>query len=288
MLNMLTTMLWGGTLKGEERRHVGHEFKQVVDEVNDLMGKSNISDLLPFLAWFDLQGMELIASWLDRIFESTINERVKLDGAGSERDQQETQDFLQVQLQLRDRGDPKMPLTTTHIKALFMDIILVGTDTISATFEWAMTEMMKHPEIMKKVQEELETVVGKNNSVEEAHLPKLHYLNAVVKETLRLHPAALLLVPRRSSESCVVGGYTIPKGTLVFVNAWAIQRDPKVWENPLEFKPERFMRGTSKWDYSGNDFRYIPFGSGRRTCAGIGIVVMMLPYFLASFVHLFE
>ncbi|KAF6168575.1 hypothetical protein GIB67_005187 [Kingdonia uniflora] len=209
MLNMLTTMLWGGTLKGEERRHVGHEFKQVVDEVNDLMGKSNISDLLPFLAWFDLQGMELVASWLDRIFESTINERMKLDGAGSERDQQETQDFLQVQLQLRDRGDPKMPLTTT-----------------------------------------LSECSGERD--------------------IAVAPCSTAL------------------GTLVFVNAWAIQRDPKVWENPLEFKPERFMRGTSKWDYSGNDFRYIPFGSGRRTCAGIGVVVMMLPYFLASFVHLFE
>ncbi|KAF6168576.1 hypothetical protein GIB67_005188 [Kingdonia uniflora] len=294
MLNMLTSMLWGGTLKGEERKNIGREFKQVVEEIIKLLGILNISDFLPILARFDIQGIEhqtkRVALWLDRIFESTINKRIELDrGVGDgEHDQQETHDFLEVLLHLKDREDPKTPFTITHLKALFSDIVVAGTDTTSTTFEWAMTEMMNNPKIMKKVQDELEKVVGRNNFVEEADLPQLHYLNAVVKETLRLHPAVPLLIPRCPSESCIVGGYTIPKGAQVLVNAWAIQRDPEVWENPLKFEPERFLRGTSKWDFKGNDFRYIPFGSGRRICAGIGVVERMLPHVLASFVHLFE
>ncbi|KAF6166239.1 hypothetical protein GIB67_031023 [Kingdonia uniflora] len=168
------------------------------------------------------------------------------------------------------------------------NIVVAGPDTISITIEWVMTEIMKHPNIMKEVHKELEKVVGRNTQVEEYHTPKLHYLNAVVKETLRLHPVGPILIPHRSSESCIVGGYTIPKDTNVHVNVWAIQRDPEIWENPLEFKPERFLSGTGKSDCSGNDFTYMPFGSGRRVCAGISLVERMLPHVLASMLHLFE
>ncbi|KAF6166957.1 hypothetical protein GIB67_030650 [Kingdonia uniflora] len=294
MLNLITSMLWGGTLKGDERRSIGQEFKKVVEEVIELVGKSNISDLVPILARFDIQGIQhrtkRASLWLDHIFESMINQRNKLgQSEGADKGNcKETKDFLEVLLQLKDQGDRKTPFTITHLKALFTDIVVAGTDTTSTTFDWAMTEMMKHPEIMKKVQEELEMVVGRNYMVDEAHLPNLPYLNAVVKETLRLHPAVPLLVPRRSSESCIVAGYTVPKGSRVLVNAWAIQRDPEVWENPLKFEPERFLRGTSKWDFSGNDFRYIPFGSGRRICPGIAMAEKMLPYVLASLLHLFD
>lgn len=165
-------------------------------------------------------------------------------------------------------------------------MVVGGTDTTSNTLEFAIAEMMNKPEVMKKAQQELDMVVGKDSIVEESHIYKLPYLSAVIKEVMRLHPILPLLVPHCPSETCVVGGYTIPKGVRIFVNVWAIHRDPFVWENPLEFDPERFLSGT--WDYSGNNFNYFPFGSGRRMCAGIAMAERMGLFFLATLIHSFE
>lgn len=157
------------------------------------------------------------------------------------------------------------------------------------TVEWVMAELLKHPKIMKNAKEELNNVVGRNKNVEKSHISRLPYLGAILKETLRLNPVGPLLASRCPSSSCNVRGYVIPKGAQVFVNAWAIQRDPKYWDNPLEFQPERFLQGTTnKADFIGNDFRYIPFGSGRRRCVGIPLAERMVPYALASLLHLLE
>lgn len=165
-------------------------------------------------------------------------------------------------------------------------MVVGGTETTSNTVEFALAEMMNKPEILKKAQQELETVVGKDNIVEESHINKLPYLYAIMKEVLRLHPTLPLLIPRCPSESCVIGGYMVPKGARMFINAWAIHRDPTIWENPLEFRPERFL--DSKWDYNGNDFNYLPFGSGRRICAGLAMAERMFMFLLASLVHSFD
>lgn len=165
-------------------------------------------------------------------------------------------------------------------------MVVGGTETSSNTVEYALAEMMNKPKILKKVQQELETVVGKDNIVEESHISNLPYLYTVMKEVLRLHPALPLLVPHCPSTTSNVAGYTIPKGSRVFVNVWAIHRDPSIWENPLEFCPERFSDG--KWDYSGNDFNYFPFGSGRRICAGTAMAERMFMYSLASLLHSFD
>lgn len=178
----------------------------------------------------------------------------------------------------------------TNIVLIFnyhkQDMVVGGTDTSSNTIEFAMAEMMHNPEIMKRVQEELEVVVGKDNMVEESHIHKLSYLQAVMKETLRLHPVLPLLVPHCPSETTIVGGYTIPKGSRVFVNVWAIHRDPSIWKKSLEFDPTRFL--DAKLDFSGNDFNYFPFGSGRRICAGIAMAEKTVLHFLATLVHLFD
>lgn len=166
-------------------------------------------------------------------------------------------------------------------------MVVGGTDTTSNTVEFALAEMMNKPQIMKKAQQELDTIVGKNNIVEESHIQKLPYLNAVMKEVLRLHPVLPLMVPHCPSETRVISGYTVPKGARVFVNVWGIHRDPSIWENPLDFLPERFLGGV-KGDYSGNDFNYFPFGSGRRICAGIAMAERMVMFSLASLVHSFE
>ncbi|XP_059641344.1 flavonoid 3'-monooxygenase CYP75B137-like [Cornus florida] len=283
-LNVITSMLWGGTVKGEERASLGAEFKQVAAEITCLMGKPNLSDFYPGLARFDLQGIEKQMNGLvvrfDRMFDIMIDQRLKMDGQGG------TKDFLQFLLQLKDEGDAKTPLTMTHLKALLMDMVLGGTDTVSITVEFATAEMMNKPQVMQKVQQELDSVVGKNNIVEESHIRKLPYLYAVMKETMRLHPALPLLVPHCPIQTCVVGGYTIPKGARVFVNVWAIHRDPLIWENPLEFDPERFLNG--KCDYSGNEFNYLPFGAGRRVCAGTEMAERMFLFSLASILHSFD
>ncbi|GMP95990.1 hypothetical protein CsSME_00044832 [Camellia sinensis var. sinensis] len=151
-----------------------------------------------------------------------------------------------------------------------------------------MAEMMHNTEVMKKVQEELADIVGMNNIVEESHLPKLLYLDVVVKETLRLHPTLPLPVPHFPSQSCVVGGYTILKGTRVFLNVWVMHRDPKILDNPSKFRPERFLGDGSKWDHTGNNFQYLPFGSKRRICAGIPLAEKMVMYVLASLLHPFN
>ncbi|XP_043704205.1 geraniol 8-hydroxylase-like [Telopea speciosissima] len=308
--NIITNMLWGDTLEKEEEWRTTVEVRRVMDRVLMLFGKPNISDLFPALAWLDIQGigrrMKKEISWLDRMLDSVIEERLKRDRErerGSLRregnvDDKQAKDLLQVllkQLNLNLKTKEGVPnnttpiLTISHIKALFLDMMMAGTETTSSTVEWAMAELLKQPHIMKKAQEELEEVVGLNNMVEESHLPKLHYLHGVVKEVLRLHPPGPFLIPRCPSESCTIGGFMIPKGSKVIVNAWAIQRDPMSWDNPLEFQPERFLRsGGDEFDFSGNDFRYIPFGSGRRVCVGIPMAERMVPFLLASVLQSFQ
>ena len=167
-----------------------------------------------------------------------------------------------------------------------------GTDTTTTMVEWTMAELLKNPEAMRKVQQELTQVVGLSNMVEESHLSQLTYLDAAIKETLRLHPILPLLVPRRPSATTTVGRYKVPKGTKIFLNVWTIHRDPAIWEDPLEFRPERFLPNSNdngdKFDYSGNNFHFLPFGSGRRICPGIPLAERMLNYVLASFLHSFE
>ena len=171
-------------------------------------------------------------------------------------------------------------------KILEQDMVVGGSETTSNTMEFALAELINKPQVLQKVQEELQTVVGDDDMVEESHIHKLPYLYAVMKETLRLHAPIPLMVPRCPTETSVVGGYTIPKGARVFINVWSIHRDPSIWERPLEFDPERFL--DDKWDHSGKNFSYLPFGSGRRICAGITMAERMFLLSLASLVHSFN
>ncbi|XP_024992447.1 geraniol 8-hydroxylase-like [Cynara cardunculus var. scolymus] len=287
--NVLTTMVWG------KDNHLGAELQMVVSKIVEMLGRPNLSDFFPFLTWFDLQGVERESKVhfkeLDRVFTSIIDDRIKLNserldvGVGHEG----KKDFLQILLELKDQKDATS-LDITKIKALLTDIMVAGTETTTSVIEWAMTEIMQNRHVMKRVQEGLAEVVGPNNIVEESHLSKLKYLDATVKETLRLHPVVPLLVPRSPSQTCTVGGYTIPKGSTVFVNVWAIHRDPRNWDNPLEFDPERFLteEGMDKYDFKGNNLKFFPFGSGRRLCPGVPLAEKMGMYILASFLHSFD
>ena len=159
-------------------------------------------------------------------------------------------------------------------------------DTSSTALEWAMSELMKHPAVMKKLQQELESVVGLDQMVEESHLDKLEYLDCVVKEALRLHPVGPLLIPHQSVEDSEVGGFHVPKKARVIVNVWAIGRDPDVWADPDCFLPERFIG--SEIDLRGHHFELLPFGAGRRGCPGLQLGLTVVKLVLAQLVHCFD
>jgi cytochrome P450 len=161
-----------------------------------------------------------------------------------------------------------------------------GTNTTNTVLEWAMTELLRHQTIMHKLQDEVRTVVGNKTHVTEEDLVNMNYLKAVIKETLRLHLPVPLLIPRKCMEDIKLDGYDIAAGTHVIINASAIARDPTSWEEPLEFKPERFMN--SSIDFKGLDFELIPFGAGRRGCPGVLFSISVSELVLANLVYQFD
>ena len=172
-----------------------------------------------------------------------------------------------------------------YIFSIYQDLFIGGTDKTSATIEWAMTELLRNPDIMAKAKQELTETIGIGESIQEKDIPRLPYLQAVLKETMRLHPIAPLLLPRFHID-VEVCGYTIPKHTQAIVNAWATARDPMYWDKPTQFKPERFI--DSKVDFRGTNLSFMPFDSGRRICPGLDLAVRMLSLLLASLIHHFN
>ena len=161
-----------------------------------------------------------------------------------------------------------------------------GTDTTFITLDWTKTELIMNPKVMEKAQAEVRSVVGDRIVVQESDLPRLLYMKAVIKEIFRLHPAAPVLVPRESLEDIIIDGYNIPAKTRIYVNAWGMGRDPKLWENPETFEPERFVG--SSIDFKGQDFELIPFGAGRRSCPAIIFGIATVEIALAQLLHSFD
>ncbi|XP_027368868.1 cytochrome P450 71A1-like, partial [Abrus precatorius] len=162
----------------------------------------------------------------------------------------------------------------------------IGTDTTAVTLEWAISELVRNPTIMKKAKEEVRKIIVNKSNIEENDINQMHYLKCVVKETLRLHPPGTLLAPRETISSVKLKGYDVPAKTMVYINAWAIQRDPKFWKSPEEFLPERFEN--SELDFRGQDCQFIPFGFGRRGCPGINFGVTSIEYVLANLLYWFD
>lgn len=167
-------------------------------------------------------------------------------------------------------------------------LILGGTDTITVTLIWGLALLLNNRNALRKVQQELDQQVGRERRVKESDLKSLAYLQAVVKETLRLYPSGPLLVPRLSSQDTTIAGYHVPRGTRLLVNASKLQRDPKVWSDPNEFAPERFLESGRDVDFVGQSFEFIPFGAGRRICPGISFAIQVTQLVLASLLHGFE
>lgn len=170
---------------------------------------------------------------------------------------------------------------------------MAGTDTSSAAMQWAMGELINHPKAFRKLREEINAVVGTNRLVKESDIPNLPYLRAVIKETLRLHPSAPLII-RECAEDCIVNGYTVKSKSRVVINVYAIMRDPDSWTSPDEFIPERFLEsseekiGEHPMEFKGQNFRYLPFGSGRRVCAGASFAMLVMHAAVGSLVQCFD
>ncbi|CAJ1975357.1 unnamed protein product [Sphenostylis stenocarpa] len=292
MLNVCTTNALARVLIGRRVFKDGDggcdpradEFKDMVVELMVLAGVFNVGDFIPSLEWLDLQGVQSKMKKLHKRFDAFLTSIIHDHDTSSI-------SFLSILLSLQNvKDDDGNRLTHTEIKALLLNMFTAGTDTSSSTVEWAVAELIRNPRIMAQVQQELDAVVGRDRSVKEEDLAHLPYLQAVIKETFRLHPSTPLSLPRVSAESCEIFGYHIPKGSTLLVNVWAIARDPKEWTDPLDFKPERFLPGGEKADVDirGNDFEVIPFGAGRRICAGLSLGLRMVQLLTATLAHSFD
>ncbi|CAL0328141.1 unnamed protein product [Lupinus luteus] len=262
-------------------------FHGLLNEAQAMFLTFFVSDYIPFMGWVDkftgsLTRLENIFKELDVFFQEVVDEHLD---PNRERGTKEEEDIVDVLLELKKEGHLSIDLTNDHIKAIIMDILVAATDTSAATSVWAMTGLMKNPRVMKKAQQEIRNLYGKKDFLNEEDIEKLIYLKAVIKETLRFFAPAPL-VPRETNKTITIEGHRIPPKTLVYVNVWAIQRDPETWNDPEEFYPERFLNNDI--DFKGQNFELIPFGAGRRICPGIPLGIAIVKLIVANLVNSFD
>ncbi|XP_010909080.1 cytochrome P450 71AP13 [Elaeis guineensis] len=261
-------------------------FRQLIEENTYLLTGFHLEDFFPSLAWLEvLFGLGARAKRNAERWNQVFEEVIK-DHDDRMKDGNVENNLADVLLCLQKDPSMEFSLTEENIKAILMDMFAAGTDTTYITLEWAMAELAQNSEVMAKLQDELRGIAKEKGLVREEDLSEASYLKAVIKEVLRLHPPAPLLVPRESLDDCHIQSYHIPKRTRVIVNGWAINRDPKSWEAPKEFRPERFMG--NQIDFKGNDFQFIPFGAGRRICPGMNFAISTVELALAKLVHHFD
>ncbi|KAL9265772.1 Geraniol 8-hydroxylase-like protein [Drosera capensis] len=287
----LSSMSWIFFSKGiaDGITESGQEFKELVRRLIETGGEPNIVDFFPqfsLLRMMDVQGIRRRAGMLDKklmdLFDSLIQDRLEKGKTIGLAEETDVLDSLLCDI--HQGNDREVELS--DLPHMFLDLFLAGLDTTTSTVEWAMAELLRNHEKLKLAQSELEDVIGKENPIQEADIGRLPYLQAIIKETLRLHPPLPFLVPRAVLADVTLGIYTVPKEARVFVNTWAMGRDPTVWPHPSSFEPERFI--DSEVDFRGRDFELIPFGAGRRMCPGLPLASRMLHLVVGSLIHSFD
>ncbi|KAA3476417.1 cytochrome P450 CYP82D47-like [Gossypium australe] len=260
----------------------------LVHEFFELAGKFVVADALPFLRWLDIGGeekrMKKVYKELDQLVEGWLREhREKI----AENEANSEEDFMGVMLsKLRDVEEHD---ANTINKATSLNLVLAAEDTTSITMTWALALLLNNRDALDKVQQELDIHVGKDKLlISESDTKNLVYLQSIIKETLRLYPPAPLSVTHEAIKNCTVDGYDVSAGTWLIFNLHKIHRDPHIWTDPSEFRPERFMTTHKDFDVRGNNFELIPFGSGRRMCPGISFALQVLQLTLANVLHWFE
>ncbi|KAH6791445.1 cytochrome P450 [Perilla frutescens var. frutescens] len=281
---------------GRERRS-GEEIHKMMREFFHYFGVFVLSDAIPSLAWLDLLGQErsmkraakdlddLVGEWLEEHKEKRKTTRYKPSVVDDEEE-----DFMDAMLTVMEGADFPQFEQDTIIKATCLDMALAGSDTTMVTLTWALSLLLNNPHTLKKAQEEVDANISKDRHVNDSDIKNLVYLEAVMKETLRLYPPGPIIGFHSAMEDCTLStGHHVPSGTHLMVNIWKIQRDKKLWEEPLEFRPERFLTSHKDLDMrSGHNFEFIPFGSGRRSCPGTSLALQIVHLTLASLLHCYE
>ncbi|KAL0450214.1 UNVERIFIED_CONTAM: cytochrome [Sesamum latifolium] len=275
MISALYKISSAGFAKEAEDDEEAKRFRDLTKEALELTSASNPGEIFPVLRWLGFNGLEkklaVHARKTDEFMQGLLDEHRR-----GERQNTMVDHLLSLQ-----ESQPEY-YTDEVITGLIVALIIAGTDASVVTTEWAMSLLLNHPEVLEKARKELDTLVGHERMVDEHDLPKLRYLHCIVLETLRLFPSVPTLVPHEPSEDCKIGGYNVPKGTMILVNAWAIHRDPKVWDDPLSFKPDRFET------MEVETHKLLPFGMGRRACPGAGLAQKFVGLALGSLIQCFE
>ncbi|KAF8023163.1 hypothetical protein BT93_F0611 [Corymbia citriodora subsp. variegata] len=279
IMRMVSGKRYFGAIIDAGEEEVASRFKEVITEFFELSGMDP-SDFLPVLRKVvDFRGRERrmvdVAKRSDVILQGMIDElrsrRKRSEGS------QEVESKTMIDSMLSEGYSDDI------IKGHILSMLIAGTDTSATTIEWAMSLLVNHPNVMKKARAELDDAIGLDRLADETDIHKLPYLHNIINEALRLFPPGPLLLARESAEDCMVGGFNVPRGTIILVNAWAIQRDPKVWDDPTSFKPDRH-------EGVGGDhaYRLLPFGMGRRRCPGAGLANRVVSLALAMLIQCFE
>ncbi|KAM0055124.1 putative cytochrome P450 [Helianthus debilis subsp. tardiflorus] len=272
------------------------EFIRILQEYTKLFGAFNLADFIPWLGFIDPAGLNTrlpkaraqLDGFIDKIIDEHLKKKKKKTGDDADSDMvDEMLAFYCEEGNINEGEDMQnvIKLTRNNIKAIIMDVMFGGTETVASAIEWALAELMHTPETLKRVQQELADVVGLDRRVEESDFEKLTYFKCVIKEVLRLHPPIPLLL-HQSSEDTEVAGYHIPKDTRVMVNVYAVNRDKSAWEDPNTFNPSRFLQNGAP-DFKGSNYEFIPFGSGRRSCPGMQLGLYAMEMAVAHLLHSF-
>ncbi|KAL2491852.1 Cytochrome [Abeliophyllum distichum] len=270
----------------------GKKFLSLLREFSELVGNVTVGEFIPWLSWIDnVSGfkarVEKVAKELDEFLEEVVQGCLDAgqDLSGKAVKNESTKNFLDILTTIYKDNTTGVSIERDSIKGILLDVFSGGTDTTSTTLEWAMTELLRHPMIMEKLQNEVRGILNGKQNIADNDLEKMHFLKAVIKETLRLHSPVPFLA-RIASRDIEIMGYDIEAGTMIITNSWAIGRDPASWEEPENFQPERFLN--SSIDFRGLDFQLIPFGAGRRGCPGIGFAMATIELALANLAQKFD
>ncbi|KAK8949665.1 Cytochrome P450 81D1 [Platanthera zijinensis] len=296
-LNAVMRLTVGRRCEGEGE---GRRLRWVVKEGFELARESGVGDLLPFLRWVGNGGRERrmvrLEKEADQLFQMLVEERRRRDdtlgrsrlkeedvGEEEEDSQRRKGTIVDRMLELQVISPGSASYTDDVIKGLILTMIAAGTDTTAETLEWAMSLLLNHPQALEKARSEIEAQVNGQRLIDDSDLGNLPYLQCILRETLRLYPVAPLLLPHESSGDCTVAGFHIPRGTMLLVNAYHIQRDLALWEEAASFKPERFMETAAVGRGS-----MMAFGMGRRRCPGEGVAMRLMGLALGAMVQCLE
>ncbi|KAL6656084.1 hypothetical protein ACP70R_006910 [Stipagrostis hirtigluma subsp. patula] len=297
-LNVITRMVLGKKYLDKEEEEVAagggaaattpEELKGMLDELSLLNGVLNIGAAIRWSDWMDMPGYIDRTKKLSEMFDQFLEHVVKEHDQRRRRKGRSfiAKDMVDVLLQIADDPNSEVNLDRESVKALTQDLIIGGTECPAVTIEWALSELLKSPEVVAKATEELDRIIGRGRWVTEKDIPHLPYIDAIIKETMRMHPVAPLLVSRLSHKDASKGFYDIHAGTRVLVNTWSIGRDPALWDVPDEFQPERFLR--SKVEVKGQDYELLPLGFSPRMCPGYSMALMLIQVSIANLLHGFS